>query len=90
MDRGEKEGTINIMRKCVVVIAAVLLVGGAVQASVTVTLINDPVADGIFVEDAVTGYQYIWDVDTTGGAPSFLNFQGFDGTQAAWVRTHPH
>lgn len=68
--------------------AAVLLTAGLAQASVVVTLINDPIADGQFVEDGVTGYQYIWDVTTTGDVPASLSFLGFDGSESAWRRVH--
>ena len=77
-------------QKIVALAAALLLAGGMAQASVIVTLINDPVADGVRTEDGVTGYQYIWDVETTGDAPAALSFLGFDGSQAAWVRTHSY
>jgi len=73
-----------------IVAAALLLICGAAQASITVNLINDPVADGLFTEDSVTGYQYVWDVYTTGGAPSYLKFMSFDGTLAAWLDTHSY
>jgi len=77
-------------QKIVALAAALLLAAGTAQASVIVTLINDPVADGVRTEDGVTGYQYIWDVETTGNAPATLSFLGFDGSQAAWVRNYPY
>jgi len=70
--------------------AALLLAAGTAQASVIVTLINNPVADGVRTEDGVMGYQYIWDVTTTGNAPATLSFLGFEGWKAAWVRTHSY
>ncbi len=46
----------------VAVLSLILAISPEPSAAVTVTLLNDPIADGIFTEDGVTGYQYFYDV----------------------------
>ncbi|REK42313.1 MAG: PEP-CTERM sorting domain-containing protein [Planctomycetota bacterium] len=47
--------------------------------SQSIQLCNDPLADGLFTEDGVTGYQYIYDVFTTSGCCGDFHIGGTDG-----------
>jgi len=80
------------MNKTNAIVVALLtfLICSAAQAGWTVTLLNNPLTDGLFMEDGVTGYQYIYEVVTDGSSGRYLGFHGFDGSQAAWIRTHPY
>lgn len=62
-----------------------------------IQLCNDPLADGLFTEDGVTGYQYIYDVFMEGGCcPSFMiggtsgplgSAGTFSSQEVAWYRS---
>ncbi|REK45949.1 MAG: PEP-CTERM sorting domain-containing protein [Planctomycetota bacterium] len=64
-----------------------------------IVLCNDPVADGLFTEDGVTGYQYIYDVFLgsgccgtfmIGGSLGPLGSAGtFNAQESAWYRSGP-
>lgn len=64
-----------------------------------IELCNDPLADGLFTEDGVTGYQYIYDVYMTSGCCGTFMIGGdlgplgsagtFDSQASAWYRSTP-
>ncbi|REJ87144.1 MAG: hypothetical protein DWQ35_21960, partial [Planctomycetota bacterium] len=67
----------------------------------TILLCNDPLADGLFTEDGVTGYQYIFDIFTgngiccgsfhLGGSIGPLGTAGeFKANDSAWWRATPN
>ncbi len=65
----------------------------------TIQLCNDPLADGLFTEDGVTGYQYIYDVFTESGCCDAFHLGGtrgplgdagiFIANESAWWRATP-
>ncbi len=65
----------------------------------TIQLCNDPLADGLFTEDGVTGYQYIYDIFTTSGCCGSVHIGGtrgplgdsggFAANESAWWRATP-
>ncbi|REJ67242.1 MAG: PEP-CTERM sorting domain-containing protein [Planctomycetota bacterium] len=65
-----------------------------------IQLCNDPIADGLFTEDGVTGYQYVYDVIITsgccgtfwlGGSKGPLGTAGeFKANESAWWRATPN
>ncbi|REJ68792.1 MAG: hypothetical protein DWQ31_06865, partial [Planctomycetota bacterium] len=67
--------------------------------NIGIQLCNDPIADGLFTEDGVTGYQYIYDYFTfssccgsyyLGGTVGPLGPAGtFQGDASAWYREAP-
>jgi len=68
--------------------------------SQVIQLCNDPLADGLFTEDGVTGYQYIYDVYTTSGCCGSWHLGGsigplgtageFVAEDSAWWRATPN
>ena len=70
------------------------------QAFGTIQLCNDPLADGIFTEDGVTGYQYIYDYFCLSGCSGSFHIGGtqgplgaagaFKADDSAWYRTSDH
>ena len=69
-------------------------------AGPTIQLCNDPLADGLFTEDGVVGYQYIYDVFMGSGYGGSFHLGGtigplgpagaFKGSDSAWYRTPPN
>jgi len=69
---------------CISVTASVALA----QDGWDVVLIDSSYPNTV-TEDGVTGYEYVYDVLTDGSSGRYLGFEGFDGSQCAWIRTHP-